>query len=137
MKCKFCSKETTNEYQVCDECEKTLTIAINKNRKKMVKTKIASQNKGITSLVCAIIAMAQPFGLIPSFICGIISIVFAAASKNTAGALFGKVGKTIGIVSLVSTVISLFIQVTMLALYAVVLALAIICFVTLSEMGIL
>jgi hypothetical protein len=136
MKCKFCSKETANEYQVCEECEKTLTVAINKNRKKMVKTKIANQNRGITSLVCAIIAMSQPFGLIVSYICGIVSIVFAATSKNTAGASFGKVGKTIGIVSLVSTILTLFIRLAMFALYAIVLALVIVCIVALNEFGI-
>lgn len=104
MKCKFCSRETNNEYEVCYDCEKTLTLAINKNRKKMVKSKAASQNRGITSLVCSIISLAQPFGFIVSVACGIVAIIFAAAAKNTAGEQLGKVGRTVGIVGIVSAV---------------------------------
>lgn len=122
MKCKFCSRETRNEHEVCDECEKTLTIAINKNRKKMVKTKIASQNRGITSLVCSIICLTQPYGLIVSYVCGIVAIVFANASKNTAGAQLGKVGKTLGIVGLIATVIHAFIYVVLFAVVVVAIA---------------
>ena len=137
MKCKFCSKETRNEYEVCEECEKTLTAAINKNRRKMVKTKIANQNRGITSLVCAIIAMTQPFGLIPSFVCGIVAIVFANYSKNTAGASLGKVGKTVGICSLVSNVIVAFMTIISLVMYVMIAALVIICVVALYNLGFL
>ena len=137
MKCKFCSKETRNEYEVCEECEKTLTVAINKNRRKMVKTKIASQNRGITSLVCAIIAMTQPFGFTPSFICGIVAIVFANYAKNTAGAPLGRVGKTIGIVSLVSNVLFAFMTIAKIALYIALATIAILCFVAINEMGLL
>ena len=31
MICKFCGKETDKDYEVCSECEKSLTTAINKN----------------------------------------------------------------------------------------------------------
>ena len=137
MKCKVCSKETSNEYEVCEECEKTLTLAINKNRVKMVKTKIANQNRGITSLVCSIIALAQPFGLLTAFICGIVSIVFGSAAKNTAGEQIGKVGKTIGIVSLTSCVISAIINFFMIAVGIGTVVFVIIIGVTLGQMGLI
>ena len=136
MKCKFCSKETRNEYEVCEECEKTLTVAINKNRRKMVKSKIANQNRGITSLVCAIIAMTQPFGFFPSFVCGIVAIVFANYAKNTAGSSLGKVGKTVGIVSLVSNVIFAFMTICKITFFVTIATLAILCYVALVKMGI-
>lgn len=104
MKCKFCSIETNNEYQVCDECEKTLAVAINKNRKKMIKTKIANENRGVTSLVCAIISLVQPFGFFVSFCCGIVAIVFGLFARNSEGSQLGKVGRTIGIVGVVASI---------------------------------
>lgn len=128
MKCKFCSKETLNEYEVCEDCEKTLTLAINKNRRRIVKNKIANQNRGITSLVCAVMSLTRPFGFLVSFICGIVAIVFAAAAKNTAGAQFGKIGKTLGIVGLVSIVIRWFINVILFAGLMVLIAFAIVFF---------
>lgn len=137
MKCKFCSKETRNEYEVCEECEKTLTVAINKNRRKMVKTKIANQNRGITSLVCAIIAMTQPFGFISSFICGIVAIVFANYSKNTAGATLGKVGKTLGIVSLVANVIFAIMSLVKIIVNTAMVILVILCVIAIKRYNIL
>lgn len=137
MKCKFCSKETRNEYEVCEECEKTLTVAINKNRRKMVKTKIANQNRGITSLVCAIIAMTQPFGFVPSFICGIVAIVFANYSKNTAGATLGKVGKTLGIVSLVANVIFAIMSLVKIIVNTAMVILVILCVIAIKRYNIL
>lgn len=135
MKCKFCSKETSNEYEVCEECEKTLTVAINKNRRKMAKSKIANQNRGITSLVCGIIAMAQPLGLLVSFICGIVAIIFAKASRNTAGAQLGNVGKKIGIVSLVACIITLLYKLVLIIIGVSVTSLLIIVVVTLHQLG--
>lgn len=137
MKCKFCSKETRNEYEVCEECEKTLTVAINKNRRKMVKTKIANQNRGITSLVCAIIAMTQPFGFVSSFICGIVAIVFANYSKNTAGATLGKVGKTLGIVSLVANVIFAIMSLIKIIVNTAMVILVILCVIAIKRYNIL
>lgn len=137
MKCKFCAKETSNEYEVCEECEKTLTVAINKNRIKMVKTKIANQNRGITSLVCSIIALTQPFGFLTSFICGIVSIIFGSAAKNTAGEQIGKVGKTIGIVSLASCFISAIIKLFMVVIGVATVIFVIFIGVILGQMGII
>lgn len=135
MKCKFCSKETSNEYEVCDECEKTLTVAINKNRRKMVKTKIANQKRGITSLVCAIIALTHPFGLVTAFACGIVAIIFGRAAKNTAGEQIGKVGQTLGVVSIVATIITFFYKLFLIAAGVAVTVLAILCFIALHQMG--
>lgn len=133
MKCKFCTKETTNEYQVCDDCENTLTIAINKNRRKMARTKIASQKSGITSLVCGIIAMATPLGFLPSFICGIVAIIFAKVAKNTDGAQLGQVGKTVGIVGMISCVIKLICNLIILAASACLITLLVIISLTLFK----
>ena len=127
MKCKFCSQETRNEFEICDECEKTLSTAINKNRKKMIKTKIANENRGITSLVCAIIAMTQPFGVIVSFICGIVSIVFGFYARNTEGEKLGKVGRTIGVVSIVSNILAAIIRTIMTVAFVIILILVIFC----------
>lgn len=127
MKCKFCGQETRNEFEICDECEKTLSVAINKNRKKMIKTKIANENRGITSLVCAIIAMTQPFGVIVSFICGIVSIVFGIFARNSEGEKLGKVGQTIGVVSLVSNIFIAIFRFIITVVFTVLLILVIFC----------
>lgn len=132
MKCKFCSKETSNEYEVCDECERTLTAAIKKNRKKMVKTKIANEKRGITSLVCAIISLVQPFGFIVALICGIVAIVFGIAAKNTAGAQLGRVGKTVGIVAVVATITHAIVHVALTAIFAAGVALLVIVLIGLG-----
>lgn len=135
MICKFCGKETDKDYEVCSECEKSLTTAINKNRRKNVKAKIANSKRGITSLVCAVIAMTTPFGIIPSFICGIVAIVFGNFAKQTAGAPLGRVGKTLGIVSLVSCVVTLFIRVIAFACFSALAFLAITSFLILKKVG--
>ena len=135
MKCKFCSNETKNEYEVCDECEKTLTVAINKNRKKLVKNKIANQNRGITSLVCSIIALTHPFGLITAYICGIVAIVFGRAARNTACEQIGKVGRTLGVVSLVAVVITTIYYLVLLLIGLTVTILVILCVIALNKMG--
>lgn len=135
MKCKFCSNETKNEYEVCDECEKTLTVAINKNRKKLVKNKIANQNRGITSLVCSIIALTHPFGLITAYICGIVAIVFGRAARNTAGEQIGKVGRTLGVVSLVAVVITTIYYLVLILIGLAVTILVILCVIALNKMG--
>lgn len=110
MICKFCGKETGKDYDVCSECEKSLTSAINKNRRKKVKARIANSNRGITSLVCSVIAMTTPFGITASFICGVVAIVFGNLAKKTLGASLGKVGKTLGIVSLISCILKLILR---------------------------
>ena len=137
MICKFCGKETDRDYEVCSECEKSLTIAINKNRRRNVKLKVANNMRGITSLVCAVIAMTTPFGIISAFICGIVAIVFGNFAKQTAGASLGKVGKTLGIVSLISCVWTLFKRIIMVACFSTISALTIICFVALKTLGLL
>lgn len=137
MICKFCGKETDKDYEVCSDCEKSLTTAINKNRRKNVKVKAANSMRGITSLVCAVIAMTTPFGIIPSFICGIVAIVFGDFAKLTVGASLGKVGKTLGIVSLISCIVTLFIRVLIVAYLSVLAFLAISSFVILKNLGFL
>ena len=137
MICKFCGKETDKEYEVCADCEKSLTTAINKNRRKNVKVKAANSMRGITSLVCAIIAMTTPFGITPSFICGIIAIVFGNFAKLTVGSSLGKVGKTLGIVSLISCVFTLFVRVIIIACFSALSFVAITSFVILKNVGLL
>ena len=137
MICKFCGKETDKDYEVCSDCEKSLTTAINKNRRKNVKVKAANSMRGITSLVCAVIAMTTPFGIVSSFICGIVAIVFGDFAKLTQGASLGKVGKTLGIVSLISCVVTLFIRVVTVAYLSVLAFLAISSFVILKNLGFL
>ena len=144
-KCLLCEKETENELQICDECQKAQEVEkteVSSNVEELKPRKVA----GRLSLIFGLIAIIYMFfgGIInnilswipivswivsfisafaPVIILGfaITAIVLGCKAKNTVSNKIGKAGKALGIVVLVVYPILVIVRTIFIILFIVLL----------------